>query len=503
MMLVSTRNARRATAMTAALALLSACGGGSGTGVVGGGGGSGGVGGNTPTPTPTACSLRSRQDWVAGQMNEWYLFPETLPANLNPAAYTTVEAYLDALTATARAQRKDRYFTYITSIAEENAYYNSGSSAGFGFRLALDGSNRLFITEAFEGAPALHAGVDRGAEIVSIGTSSSNLRTVSSILTSEGVAGLNNALGTPAAGLTRVFQIRDLAGTTRNVTLAMADFELLPVSSRYGAKVIDDGGRRVGYINLRTFINTADAPLRNAFANFKAQGITDVIIDVRYNGGGLISIADLINNLLGGDKTTSQVSTHVTFRPSKSAENETIYFAPQPQSIVPNRIAFIGTGGSASASEMVMNTFIPYLGNRAALVGTNTYGKPVGQIARDRTECDDRLRVIAFALENSAHQGAYYDGIAPFMGATCQAADDISRQLGDPQEQSTRRALDFLAGRSCTPISASVSATATASAPGTGLNTQLERVRLDGTRRMELVMPDRPSTPQREVPGLF
>ena len=131
---VPSSTAYRLTAMTAILALLSGCGGGGSTGSIGGGGGGTGVA-PTPTPSPTGtCSLRSRQDWVAAQMNEWYLFPDTLPAALNPAAYATVQDYIDALTATARSQRKDRYFTYITSIAEENAYYNSGSSAGFGVR---------------------------------------------------------------------------------------------------------------------------------------------------------------------------------------------------------------------------------------------------------------------------------------------------------------------------------------------------------------------------------
>jgi len=493
---VPSKTIRRLTAMTAILALLSGCGGGGSTGSIGGGGGGGT--GAAPTPTPTGtCSLRARQDWVAAQMNEWYLFPDTLPAALNPAAYATVQDYIDALTATARAQRKDRYFTYITSIAEENAYYASGSSAGYGFRLALDASNRLLITEAFEGAPALTAGVDRGTEIVSIGTSAGTLRTVASILASEGVAGLNNALGTAAVGTTRTFQVRDTAGT-RNVTISMADFSLTPVSSRYGAKVLDDGGKKVGYINLRTFITTAETPLRNAFANFRSQGITEVIIDLRYNGGGLVSVAELVNNLLGADKTTSTVSSFVTFRASKASNNETTYFAPQPQSITPTRVAFIGTGGSASASELVMNTFIPYLGNRSALVGTNTYGKPVGQIAIDQAACDDRLRVVAFALENANHQGAYYDGLAAFMGATCRASDDISRPLGDPAEASTRAALDFLAGRACTAITA----TASAPASGTGLAPQADRVRLDD-RAMELLMPDRPTTPQREVPGLF
>lgn len=455
------------------------------------GGGSGGIS-PTPTPSPASstCSLDARKQWVQAQMNEWYLFPDTLPATINSAAYPDVDSFVDALTATARAQRKDRYFTYVTSIAEENAYYNSGTSGGFGFRLGLSG-NRLFLIEAFEGAPALNAGMDRGTEITAIGTSAATLQTVSQILGNGGTAALNAALA-PAS---RTFQFTPAGSTSQTATITQTDYTLTPVSSRYGVKVIDDGGRKVGYLNLRTFISTAITPLRNAFADFKAQGITEIIIDLRYNGGGAVSIADLVNDLLAADKSAATVANYMTFRPSKSSENETTYFTPQPQSIAPTRVAFIGTSGSASASELVMNTFIPYLGNRAALIGTNTYGKPVGQIAIDRPACDDRLRVVAFALENADHQGAYYDGLAPFMGAACQAGDDISRQMGDPAEASTRAALDFLAGRSCTPISASVTSTATASARSAGP--------VGTAGRLELVQPERPTTPQREVPGLF
>ena len=478
-----TLRSQRLTATVAALSLLSACGGGGSGSISTGGSGSG----SAPTPTPSGtCSLSARQSWVAEQLNEWYLFPETLPAGLNAAPYATVQDYIDALTATARAQSKDRYFTYITSIAEENAYYNSGSNAGFGFRLTLDSAGRrLFIAESFEGTPALSAGIARGTEILAIGTSAGTLRNVSDIIATEGSAGINAALN----GDTRVLRFRPLGGGDQTATIAKADYTLTPVSARYGARVIDDGGKKVGYVNLRTFINTAESPLRAAFADFRVQGITEVIIDLRYNGGGLVSVATLINNLLGRDKTSSQVANYTTFRATKAANNETTFFTPQPESIAPTRLAFIGTSGSASASELVMNTFIPYLGNRSALVGTNTYGKPVGQIAIDRSACDDRLRVVAFATENSARQGAYYTGLAGFMGATCQASDDLSRPLGDPQEASIRAALNFLGGRACTPIGA----VSTMSADRTPVQ----------STRFELLTPARPTTAQREVPGSF
>ena len=473
---------KRTGAILAMAAMLSGCGG-SDSGNIS-------TGGSTPSPTPTAstgCSLRERQDWAASQLREWYLFPDTLPATLSPAAYTTVDDYIDALTATARAQRKDRFFTYLTSIKAEDAYYASGSSAGFGLRFALDQSGRrLFAAEAFEGAPGLAAGIDRGTEIVAIGTTSANLRTVSAIIAAEGTAGLTNALGPDTVGTARVMQVSDAAGT-RTVTVTKADFSLLPVSTRYGAKIIQDGGQSVGYINLRTFIRTAEPALKTAFADFRAKGVTRVIIDLRYNGGGLIETAEYLGDLLGGARSTSEVFDYVTFRTEKASNNTTRFFAPKAESIAPTRIAFIGTGGTASASELVINAFTPYLHTNAGLIGTNTYGKPVGQIALDKDACDDRLRVVALATQNAARNGNYYDGLASTVEASCQASDEIAYQLGDPLESSTRQALNFLAGRSCTPITGDASA----------------RSLRTSTARQDLLIPDRPGTAQRDVPGLF
>ena len=479
---------KRLGATVAIAALLAGCGGGGG-----GSGTSGAPVAVTPTasPTPTAntCTLRARQDRVFAQLREWYLFPETLPASLDPTPYASVDTYLDALTATARGQRRDRFFTYITSIAEENAFTNSGATAGFGVRLSFDSSGRLFIAEAFEGAPALAQGIDRGTEIVAIGTSEANLRTVSAIVAAEGQGGVTNALGPNTPGTARVLRVADASNGTRTLTVAKADFSLTPVSSRYGAKIISDGGRQVGYVNLRTFsIASADQALRQAFAQFRAAGVTNVIIDVRYNGGGLVRIADLLSDLLGAGRSTSDVVDYTVFRPEKAANNTTRLFQTVPESIAPTKIAFIGTRASASASELVINAQIPYLGANAALIGTNTFGKPVGQIALDTAECDDRLRVVAFQTQNASRQGEYYDGLAPFVQASCQAADDIARPLGDPQEASVRAALNFIAGVSCTRIA------------GGEVGAQSLRTR---PVERELLAPERPAVAQREVPGLF
>ena len=470
------------TIFTATLAFsLAACGGGGGSG---GGTASGGGTTDGGGSTGGTCSLASRQDWAFGQLDEFYLFPSLIDRTVTAASYSSVQGYIDALVAPARAQNRDRYFTYITSIAEENALINSGSNAGFGIRLSYDtAARRVFVVEAFENGPAFAKGIDRGTEIVAIGGQS-----VSSLMASGGAQAVVNALGPSDAGITRALSLVQPNGTRGDVSVTKADYTLDPISDRYGAKILDNGGTKVGYLNLRTFIvDSAKQQLRQAFAAFRAEGVTQVILDLRYNGGGLVSVAELLGDLLAADKT-GQVFSRTIFRDSLSENNETRLFASETQAIAATRIAVIGTEGTASASELVTNAFIPYLGANIALVGSDTYGKPVGQIARDRSACDDRLRVIAFRSVNADGGGDYYSGLASVMPRTCRAEDEILRPLGDPQEASIATALDFLAGRSCTAIGAVADTTAA--------------TKSKAPTARELLIPEAPSPAQLEIPGL-
>src|SRR3546814_5810150 len=91
-------------------------------------------------------------------------------------------------------------------------------------------------------------------------------------------------------------------------------------------------------------------------------------------------------------------------------------------------------------------------------VCSSDLGKPVGQIALDKAECDDRMRVVAFATGNASGQSDYYDGLAPKIANSCAANDDLGFPLGDPREASVRAAIDFLAGNACTTRIADASA---------------------------------------------
>ncbi|MXO91911.1 S41 family peptidase [Pontixanthobacter aquaemixtae] len=473
---------RNVLSLSLAVSLV-ACGGGDSSGPT--------FGGGTPTPTPTTagCSLSERQDFAFAVLDEWYLFPELLDRTVNKNAHSSVQSYLDALVAPARAQNKDKGFTFITSIQEENDLINNGSSAGFGIRLGYDTvNNRVFILEAFENAPAFPQGFDRGVEIIQLGNSPSTLQSIATIMATEGPQGVVNRLGPSDPGVQRTFVIRQLDTTETQVTVSKAEYPLDAVSNRYGAQIINDGGKLVGYINLRTFIvQSADADLRAAFQNFRNQGVTEVILDFRYNGGGLVSIAELMGDLMGRN-TVGQVFSRTILRPSKASQNSTELFEAAAQSIQPTKIAVIGRGGTASASELVTNSMIPYLGSNIALVGANTSGKPVGQFGFDLAACDDRIRAVTFQTTNRDNNGEYFDGLASVMPNTCQAADDISAQMGDPAEASTAKALEFLrtGSAACTPITGK---------PGGGVAQQ--------AAEREILQPDTPSAVQREIPGLY
>jgi len=431
--------------------------------------------------------LAERQTFVDDVMADWYLFPNLVDQTVNRANFTQLQDYIDALVAPARAQSRDRFFSYATSIEQEEAFANSGATAGFGFRLAYDTANRrVFVIDTFEGTAALGANIDRGTEILGIGTSASTIQTVNSLFANGGAAAVSDAFGPSTAGTTRVLSIRDQSGVEREVSLIKTDFSFDPVSDRYGAQIINDGGKQVGYLNLRTFsVLEAEQDLIAAFTDFRTAGVTEVIIDLRYNGGGRISVAEVFGDRLGVG-FDGQVFNEIAFRPERANNNSIHLFNPSTlSSIAPSKLAFITTGSSASASELLINGMLPYVTD-LALIGSNTFGKPVGQSGFDLAACDLRFRPVTIANENADGNGDYFTGLAASVPNSCRANDDISFQMGDPNENMTSVALDFLAGRTCTPIAGGPATTASALEEGILAPELSER-----------------TAAQHEVPGLY
>jgi C-terminal processing protease CtpA/Prc len=429
-------SAGRTLASIAALVLAAGCGGG------GDGGDGGGGGGGT-----TACSEAARKQFALDAAREWYLFPELLPATVNTEAFATAEDLLDHLTAGARAQGRDRFFSYLTTRSEENALLGDGQFVGFGFRSSTVAPLRVFLTEVFEGSPAAEAGLQRGEEIVAVDTGSGFVPVTE--LLADGST-ISDALGPADGGVRRGLRVLR-AGTTREVSLVKRSVTLDPVPNTYGSLVLPLAGTAgVGYLHLRSYISTADPQLRDAFFQFRSRGIDYFIVDLRYNGGGLVSTAELIGDLLGGEILDGRVQLRRVYNAAKSARNTTRDFRRTSESVRPVRIAFLTTGATASASEININGLAPWL--EIAIVGEDTFGKPVGQDAYDLAGCDDRLRLMTFRNENGLGQGDYFDGLASTLQFACAATDTLEEPLGSPDEGLTAAALGWLATGACPAV---------------------------------------------------
>jgi C-terminal processing protease CtpA/Prc len=451
--------------------------------VVAGCGGSGSGDGNGNSPAANRCSDSARKDWVLDTAQGWYLFADLLPASVNTADYASPAALLDFLTATARQEGKDRGFSYLTTRAADQSFFSEGEFVGFGIRTRIDAGTRLLVLDVYEGSPAADAGLARGAAINAI-DAGDGYRTISDWLAED--PALETAFGPADEGVMRGMQFT-LGAQAFERSLTKRIVTIDPVPPTTGVRTLPLAGTAgVGYVNLRTFISTADSELRNAFDEFRIAGLTDFIMDLRYNGGGLVNTAELLGDLFGAARDPNDVFSKTRFNPARAAANDEIRtFGSETAAVAPVRIAFLTSESSASASEIVINSLDPWA--EIAIVGGNTFGKPVGQSAFDLAGCEDRLRLISFRTDNALDQGGYYEGLAPYVTFACAAPDDLDRAQGDPDESMTAAALSWLGAGQCDTLIAAGSAGQTKTALGAA----------------RVPFPARPTPAQANLPGLF
>lgn len=399
---------------------------------------------------PTSCTTVSQNLYVRDVLSDLYLWYQFLPG-VNPASYPSPESYLDAV----RYRPIDTSYSYITSAAANNAFYSDSQFIGFGFgQQTSDG--QMTVLQVFEDSPAMEAGLARGHRIVEI-----NGQTVSALVAAGTIGS--------AFGASEVGVAADIVFVTREGERRQAHMvkRLVTIPTVSLTSAVDVDGRRVGYVFFRNFVRPSVAALDTAFAALREARVSELVLDLRYNGGGLVDVAVHLASLIGGSTTAGQLLATYSHNDRNAARNKTLRFESVDQPLGLSRVVVITTRSSASASELIINALRPYL--PVVVVGDATYGKPVGQYGI--TFCDKVVAPVAFSLLNALGEGHYYDGIAP----TCVAADDPGHDLGDPQEASLLEALTYVRTGACSPASA-----AAAVLPGPAA----ERPRLPGFRAL-------------------
>ena len=373
---------------------------------------------------PRICTPTTQNIFVRDVLDEYYYWYRELP-RLNVSNYPSPEAYLDA----ARYRPLDETFSYITSRAANEAFYGDSQFVGFGFSTQTQ-PTELRVLQVFPDSPASEAGLARGARIVEI-----DGRSVSDLIATGEIGG---AFGASEIGVTRTIVFRTRAGEERRASLAKRVVTIPTVSL---TRTFDVDGRRVGYIFFRNFVEPSFDALSQAFAALREAGATDLVLDVRYNGGGLVDVAVHLGSLVGGVVTEGRVFATFEHNDKNPSLNETLRFESKPEALTLPRLFVITTRGSASASELLINSLRSHI--PVTVIGDSTYGKPVGQYGFPF--CDKVFAPVAFKLVNADGQGDYFGGIPP----DCVAADDPEHDLGSAEEASLREALTVIRTGSC------------------------------------------------------
>ncbi|MEB0175622.1 S41 family peptidase [Undibacterium sp. CCC3.4] len=450
-------------------ALLTACGGG-------GGGGSGGsssssaASGSSGLPsaaslanqcaTPragtidVAASAATEKAYLRSFVDETYLWYTDVPSNLMPATYSSPQTYFDALktmAVTASGTAVDQFHWSQTSASWAAA--SAGIAQDYGIQWAAQSSappRNWIVAGVAAASPAALLGIVRGDQLSII----DGIDFINDNSTA-GIAKLNEALA-PSSVAAHVLTFKGKAA----VSLTPAIYPLATVNN---VSVLQTASGAVGYFIFDSHIAKSEAELSAAISQLKAAGVTDLIIDLRYNGGGLLYIASELAYMVAGPSSThARIFEKLTYNDKQTAQNTSypFYSSTVAGLALPTlnlkHVSLLVTRGTASASESVINS-LRGVDVKVDLIGAATRGKPYGFVPQDN--CGWTYFAIQFKGVNDKLLADYADGFAP----TCAVADDFTHQRGDTAEALLKTALAYRQNAVC-PIAPAATTAAVSAA---------------------------------------
>ena len=419
-----------------AAGMLAACGGG-------GGSESAGAGSSGPA-VAAGCDDASRKLALRDYFNDWYFWYRSSP---QPVAQSDASLgdYFKSLLYTGvngdSAFPADRW-SYVDTTVNFQRFFSDGQTLGYGiFVNGVETTGHpempLLVRYTEPLGPAAAAGIVRGDRLLSI-----NGKAAAELLAANDFSAL-----TPSKpGEVLILKVSGSAGE-RQVTLTAVAYDLTPVT---GSQVVTSAkGRQVGYVMVKDMISQVGLPMSVAYTKLRLAGITELVLDLRYNGGGLVSVGRDIASLLAGQRGAGQTYAALQYNDKQSAIYNTRYaFNPPPLSLSLQRVYILTGERTCSASEQVANGLRGVMD--VVLVGRTSCGKPVGFLPHD-DGCGSTYSVVNFESVNARNEGRYFNGLRP----TCAASEDWSQALGSLREPLLAAALSHADGGACVAPSVS------------------------------------------------
>jgi len=392
-------------------------------------------------PTPTDNTITSASDKLKDSIliysKDIYLWYDKIPSTFNPRSYSDPNAIMTAIRQYSLepgfSAPVDRWSFAVKQQEWDNV--SSGIAGDFGLNVFFNQEGDLRVRAVEKASPAGSVGVKRGWRITRI-NGSDNITTSNANFIVQNVYESGNTSFT--------FQKPD--GTSVNVSLEARTYQENPIILD---SVYSLNGRKVGYFVYGSFLGDTTQMYNNfnrIFNGFSSQGVQDVIVDLRYNGGGYVNVAERLADYLAPSSANGGVMMTQKFNNKYTSYNSTTRFSKKG-SLNLNRIFFIVSNGTASASELLINSLKPYMD--VILLGPGkTHGKPVGYFPIPIENW--YILPVSFLTVNKNGEGNYYSG----MSLSSQSADGLDKDWGDLNEASLASALRYIntgAFRTTTP----------------------------------------------------
>jgi carboxyl-terminal processing protease len=376
------------------------------------------------------------KDSVLLYSKDIYLWYTQIPSSFNARSYSDPNKIMEAI----RTYSKEPGFSNPVdkwSFAIKQAEWDdvsSGISGDFGMSVFFNAEGDLRVKSVEKQSPAGKAGIRRGWRITQI-NGNTNMTTSNTDFI------VNNVFYSSSSS----FKFTKPDGSSTDMSLSAATYQENPI---YLDTVYSTGGRTAGYLVFNSFLGDTTAvynEFQRIFNRFSSAGVQDVIIDLRYNGGGYVSVQEKLADYLVKSSASGQLMMKEQFNDRYTQFNETINFS-KLGSLNAERIFFIVSDNTASASELLINNLKPFADVK--LVGpSDTYGKPVGYFPIPVG--DWYIFPVSFRSVNNKGEGGYFDGIQ----VNSQSPDGLDKDWGDIKESCLANVLNYIGTGAFKPLS--------------------------------------------------
>lgn len=392
-------------------------------------------------------TMEQEKAYLRSFVDETYLWYKDVPT-LDPTKYANPQKYFDALKTsktTASGRPVDEFHWSVTQ--EEYDQQDAGIEEGYGVDWARAASSppRNWVVSGIEPDSPVGTKFKRGDKLKSVDGED--------FVSGNNIAVLNEGLF-PTKVAPHTFElIRDTQ--VLSFTLTPATVNTTPV--RY-TKVVSTPTGKVGYLYFDAHIAKSEAMMITAIQSLKDQGAQELVLDLRYNGGGLISVASRTAYMIGGNNTTGKTFDNLVYNDKLSKENYAFPFYTYASSgagganlptLNLKKVSILVGRGTASASEAIING-LRGVDVDVTLIGETTRGKPYGFVPQGN--CGWVYYGVQFKGENQKGFSDFSDGFLP----TCTVKDDFTKDLGDVSEARFAAALNYRNTKQCPAPTGSV-----------------------------------------------